>query len=80
MQATIIKIKESINDFIDSLRPLMFVCVFVYINFSSNETCVFDRLAPMRLYTLSKRHFVLVFVVFLICFGVTVFIGIAGMC
>uniref|UniRef100_A0A8C7VU53 Transmembrane protein 181 n=1 Tax=Oncorhynchus mykiss TaxID=8022 RepID=A0A8C7VU53_ONCMY len=34
------------------------------------------RLAPMRLYTLSKRHFVLVFVVFLICFGLTVFIGI----
>ncbi|XP_041716292.1 transmembrane protein 181 isoform X1 [Coregonus clupeaformis] len=38
----------------------------------------FYRLAPMRLYTLSKRHFVLVFVVFLICFGLTVFIGIAG--
>ncbi|CAM4548695.1 unnamed protein product [Caretta caretta] len=36
------------------------------------------RLAPMRLYTLSKRHFVLVFVVFFICFGLTVFIGIAG--
>ncbi|XP_049913636.1 transmembrane protein 181 isoform X3 [Epinephelus moara] len=38
----------------------------------------FYRLAPMRLYTLSKRHFVLVFVFFLICFGLTVFIGIAG--
>lgn len=38
-----------------------------------------DRLAPMRLYTLSKRHFVLVFVLFLICFALTVFIGIAGM-
>uniref|UniRef100_A0A8C3H8M2 Transmembrane protein 181 n=1 Tax=Chrysemys picta bellii TaxID=8478 RepID=A0A8C3H8M2_CHRPI len=37
-------------------------------------------LAPMRLYTLSKRHFVLVFVVFFICFGLTVFIGIAGYC
>ncbi|XP_020488546.1 transmembrane protein 181 isoform X2 [Labrus bergylta] len=37
-----------------------------------------ELLAPMRLYTLSKRHFVLVFVLFLICFGVTVFIGIAG--
>ncbi|NWT42228.1 TM181 protein, partial [Chroicocephalus maculipennis] len=36
------------------------------------------RLAPMRLYTLSKRHFVLVFVVFFVCFGLTVFIGIAG--
>uniref|UniRef100_A0A8D3CMS7 Transmembrane protein 181 n=1 Tax=Scophthalmus maximus TaxID=52904 RepID=A0A8D3CMS7_SCOMX len=36
------------------------------------------RLAPMRLYTLSKRLFVLVFVVFLVCFGLTVFIGIAG--
>ncbi|XP_032441773.1 transmembrane protein 181 isoform X1 [Xiphophorus hellerii] len=38
----------------------------------------FYRLAPMRLYTLSKRHFVLVFVVFLMCFGLTVFIGIEG--
>ncbi|KAG7272031.1 hypothetical protein CRUP_030135 [Coryphaenoides rupestris] len=38
----------------------------------------FYRLAPMRLYTLSKRHFVLVFVVFLVCFGLTVFIGVAG--
>uniref|UniRef100_A0A8C5MWI2 Transmembrane protein 181 n=1 Tax=Leptobrachium leishanense TaxID=445787 RepID=A0A8C5MWI2_9ANUR len=38
----------------------------------------FYRLAPMRLYTLSKRHFVLVFVVFFLCFGLTVFIGIAG--
>uniref|UniRef100_A0A8D3D723 Transmembrane protein 181 n=1 Tax=Scophthalmus maximus TaxID=52904 RepID=A0A8D3D723_SCOMX len=38
----------------------------------------FYRLAPMRLYTLSKRLFVLVFVVFLVCFGLTVFIGIAG--
>uniref|UniRef100_A0A8D3BMA7 Transmembrane protein 181 n=1 Tax=Scophthalmus maximus TaxID=52904 RepID=A0A8D3BMA7_SCOMX len=37
----------------------------------------FYRLAPMRLYTLSKRLFVLVFVVFLVCFGLTVFIGIA---
>ncbi|XP_032881290.1 transmembrane protein 181 isoform X1 [Amblyraja radiata] len=36
------------------------------------------RIAPMRLYTLSKRHFVLVFIVFFICFGVIVLIGIAG--
>ncbi|XP_077139396.1 transmembrane protein 181 isoform X1 [Ranitomeya variabilis] len=36
------------------------------------------RLAPMRLYTLSKRYFVLVFVVFFLCFGLTLFIGIAG--
>lgn len=39
---------------------------------------LFHRLAPMRLYTLSKRHFVLVFVVFFICFGLTVFVGIEG--
>ncbi|XP_033090820.1 transmembrane protein 181 isoform X2 [Trachypithecus francoisi] len=37
-----------------------------------------QKLAPMRLYTLSKRHFVLVFVVFFICFGLTVFVGIRG--
>uniref|UniRef100_A0A8C6CL50 Transmembrane protein 181 n=2 Tax=Moschus moschiferus TaxID=68415 RepID=A0A8C6CL50_MOSMO len=36
------------------------------------------RLAPMRLYTLSKHHFVLVFVVFFVCFGLTVFVGIRG--
>lgn len=36
------------------------------------------RLAPMRLFTLSKRHFVLVFVVFFVCFGLTVLIGIRG--
>ena len=30
----------------------------------------------MRLYTLSKHHFVLVFVVFFVCFGLTVFVGI----
>ncbi|EPY85251.1 transmembrane protein 181 [Camelus ferus] len=35
-----------------------------------------EWLAPMRLYTLSKRHFVLVFVVFFVCFGLTVFVGI----
>ncbi|KAG5205722.1 hypothetical protein JEQ12_018972 [Ovis aries] len=35
-------------------------------------------LAPMRLYTLSKHHFVLVFVVFFVCFGLTVFVGIRG--
>ena len=32
----------------------------------------------MRLYTLSKRHFVLVFVVFFVCFGLTIFVGIKG--
>ncbi|XP_077408025.1 transmembrane protein 181 isoform X1 [Vanacampus margaritifer] len=42
------------------------------------ETAQMEPLAPMRLYTLSKRHFVLVFVVFLACFGLTVLIGIAG--
>ncbi|XP_075869619.1 transmembrane protein 181 isoform X1 [Nelusetta ayraudi] len=38
----------------------------------------FYRLAPMRLYTLSKRHFVLVFALFLVCFALSVFVGIAG--
>ncbi|CAB1447002.1 unnamed protein product [Pleuronectes platessa] len=37
-----------------------------------------SELAPMRLYSLSKRHFVLVFVVFFIWFGLTVFVGITG--
>ncbi|KAK1789475.1 hypothetical protein P4O66_015389 [Electrophorus voltai] len=38
----------------------------------------FYRLAPMRLYTLTRRHFAVVFVVFLMCFGLTVFVGVAG--
>ncbi|KAM9234529.1 transmembrane protein 181 isoform 2-T2 [Dugong dugon] len=37
-----------------------------------------EPLAPMRLYTLSKRHFVLVFVIFFVCFGLTVLVGIKG--
>lgn len=32
----------------------------------------------MRLYTLSKRHFVLVFATFFLCFGITVLIGLTG--
>lgn len=46
---------------------------------TSDRCCVCPRrLAPMRLYSLSKRHFVLVFVVFFVCFGLTVFVGIKG--
>uniref|UniRef100_A0A9J7Z5V7 Transmembrane protein 181 n=1 Tax=Cyprinus carpio carpio TaxID=630221 RepID=A0A9J7Z5V7_CYPCA len=40
----------------------------------------FYRLAPMRLYSLSKTHFVLVFVVFFFCFGVSTLIGVSGNC
>ncbi|XP_038137578.1 transmembrane protein 181 isoform X1 [Cyprinodon tularosa] len=58
------KIKEAYNELKEDLTPY--------------RDDRFYRLAPMRLYTLSKRHFVLVFVVFLICFGLTVFIGLAG--
>uniref|UniRef100_A0A8C9XVQ9 Transmembrane protein 181 n=1 Tax=Sander lucioperca TaxID=283035 RepID=A0A8C9XVQ9_SANLU len=58
------KIKEAYNELKEDLTPY--------------RDDRFYRLAPMRLYTLSKRHFVLVFVFFLICFGLTVFIGIAG--
>ncbi|XP_061562978.1 transmembrane protein 181 isoform X1 [Cololabis saira] len=58
------KIQEAYNELREDLTP--------------HRDDRFYRLAPMRLYTLSKRHFVLVFVVFLICFGLTVFIGIAG--
>ncbi len=32
----------------------------------------------MRLYTLNKRHFVLVFVTFFVCFAISVLIGLAG--
>uniref|UniRef100_A0A671V6T8 Transmembrane protein 181 n=1 Tax=Sparus aurata TaxID=8175 RepID=A0A671V6T8_SPAAU len=59
------KIQEAYNELKEDLTP-----------FRDDR---FYRLAPMRLYTLSKRHFVLVFVLFLICFALTVFIGTAGM-
>uniref|UniRef100_A0A669CHU4 Transmembrane protein 181 n=1 Tax=Oreochromis niloticus TaxID=8128 RepID=A0A669CHU4_ORENI len=59
------KIREAYNELKEDLTPY--------------RDDRFYRLAPMRLYTLSKRHFVLVFVVFLMCFGLTVFIGVAGM-
>uniref|UniRef100_A0A8C5CEP9 Transmembrane protein 181 n=1 Tax=Gadus morhua TaxID=8049 RepID=A0A8C5CEP9_GADMO len=55
------KIQEAYHDFKEDLIPY--------------RDDRFYRLAPMRLYTLSKRHFVLVFVVFLLCFGLTVLIG-----
>ncbi|XP_076128529.1 transmembrane protein 181 isoform X2 [Alosa pseudoharengus] len=58
------KIQEAYNELMEDITPY--------------RDDRFYRLAPMRLYTLSKRHFVLVFVFFLICFGLTVFIGIAG--
>ncbi len=32
----------------------------------------------MRLYTLNKRQFVLVFVTFFLCFGLSILIGLAG--
>ena len=32
----------------------------------------------MRLYALNKRQFVLVFVTFFICFGISILIGVAG--
>ena len=34
----------------------------------------------MRLYTLNKRQFVLVFVTFFVCFGISILIGLAGKC
>ncbi|XP_059897550.1 transmembrane protein 181 [Gadus macrocephalus] len=58
------KIQEAYHDFKEDLIPY--------------RDDRFYRLAPMRLYTLSKRHFVLVFVVFLLCFGLTVLIGVSG--
>ncbi|RVE55838.1 hypothetical protein OJAV_G00230070 [Oryzias javanicus] len=64
------KIQEAYNELRDDLTP--------YHDDRFYRPNEMERLAPMRLYTLSKRHFVLVFVVFLMCFGLTVFIGIAG--
>lgn len=54
------------------------VCRVAVLLWLCGHRALLRRLAPMRLYTLSKRHFVLVFVVFFICFGLTVFVGIRG--
>ncbi|XP_054426149.1 transmembrane protein 181 isoform X3 [Pteronotus mesoamericanus] len=59
------RLQEAYRELQEDLAPLR------------DDRCYY-RLAPMRLYTLSKRHFVLVFVVFFVCFGLTVFIGIKG--
>ncbi|XP_011303897.1 transmembrane protein 181 isoform X1 [Fopius arisanus] len=37
-----------------------------------------ERSVPMRLYSMHKREFVMVFVAFFACFGLAVFIGLAG--
>ncbi|XP_069103871.1 transmembrane protein 181-like isoform X1 [Argopecten irradians] len=37
-----------------------------------------ERSVQMRLYSLSKRQFVSVFVIFFFCFGITVMVGVAG--
>uniref|UniRef100_A0A9J8BVT6 Transmembrane protein 181 n=1 Tax=Cyprinus carpio carpio TaxID=630221 RepID=A0A9J8BVT6_CYPCA len=55
----------------------MWSCYIFRDAFVCRFCCCF-RLAPMRLYTLSKRHFVLVFVVFFFCFGVSTLIGVSG--
>lgn len=39
----------------------------------------FFRSVQMRLYSLNKRRFVLVFIVFFACFGISFLVGIAGM-
>ncbi|KAI2665673.1 Transmembrane protein 181 [Labeo rohita] len=59
------RIQEACNELKEDLTPY------------KNER--FYRLAPMRLYTLSKRHFVLVFVVFFFCFGVSTLIGVSDL-
>jgi len=48
--------------------------------FEDNIICFdgLDRSVQMRLYTLNKRHFALVFMGFLIGFAVTIIIGLAG--
>jgi len=42
------------------------------------NTFVFNRSIQMRLYSMHKREFGLVFLAFFACFGMSVFIGLAG--
>jgi len=52
------------------------LCMYVYIiNLNSHLPY---RSVQMRLYSMHKREFVMVFVAFFACFGLAIFIGLAG--
>ncbi|GAB1604756.1 transmembrane protein 181-like isoform X1 [Argonauta hians] len=68
---------------IDSIRAFLSQFSNVFSAFSphiaptyQHDRC--ERSVQMRLYSLSKRQFVLVFATFFCCFGVSVLIGVAG--
>lgn len=54
------------------------------LNFKKSPVCFINfgnfnfRSVPMRLYSMHKREFFMVFVGFFACFGLSVFIGLAG--
>jgi len=52
------------------------LCVYVYINLTLMHLPY--RSVQMRLYSMHKREFVMVFVAFFACFGLAIFIGLAG--
>ena len=66
--------------FVYQLFKLRFnIIVFIAIKFYKIGTFhLFFRSVQMRLYSMHKREFVMVFVAFFACFGLAVFIGLAG--
>ena len=60
------------------IRVNIHIIIFVH-NLLSQYFALSHRSVQMRLYTLTKRQFVMVFAGFFICFGITLIIGIAGM-
>jgi len=58
------------------IYKIMIICVYVYINLTLMHLPY--RSVQMRLYSMHKREFVMVFVAFFACFGLAIFIGLAG--
>jgi len=70
--SVICALQACFDDDDDMLTHSMQLCI-VY-----NVVIVHNRSVQMRLYTLNKRHFALVFLSFLICFSITIIIGLSG--
>lgn len=50
----------------------------LFTNNANNNNVLFSRSVQMRLYSMHKREFVMVFAAFFACFGLAIFIGLAG--
>lgn len=60
-------------------RKIHIIYIYLYkLSCSIFIVFFFCSSVQMRLYALSKRQFVMVYIVFFICFGISVLVGVAG--